>query len=1011
MPQNVNAYIDSTIPLNSFAWYRIRAVREVYNSFYSDSQRVIIGIAPYLMKDSTVITCNTVFLDPGGVAPMIGGYHTTLFRPSMPDHRVRVTFSKFSIGSAILRIWNGSQGSGSNLIGTFGYNSKPPVLSGSNPDGALLFYYDNCCNTTDSGWVALVECYKVSIKPSGVTAVLEPSQQIRINWSDNSTDETKFVIERSVNSPSLYQRLGEVSANTTTFVDNNIPANSKLYYRIRSYIDTVSSFSSDTAIIDFENAPYLVNRPDTTLFTCDRIIMDYAGLDKMSSVNAIYNTVLKPAIPGHKLRADFLQAKVTNASFSIHNGNSTNAPKFINFNGYIPLPPTFQSTAEDGSITIYNRTIPGTSDSGYIIKISCYRPAGSPTNLTGLVTSSKLVQLSWQDNSSDETKFVVQRTFEDTAKFITLRELAPNSTQFTDSTVPDNTTVYYRVIAYVNDLPTDYTNRYIAAIGFASVSMTSGTVTTCNVTFLDGGGWGTYKNDNNYTLTFIPASPNNKLKVVFSSFELENGEGDTLRIYNGPSTAYPLIGTYFRTNMPPPFESTAMGGELTFVFVSDEQVVYPGWEARVFCVPPKTPDNFTVTRIDNKQVALQWQDNNLNEDGVMIERSAGDSVSFVQIAQLPANSTSYADTSLIFNVRNYYRVRAFNNPYPSGYTNAAFAEPILCNNPTLLASTNARVNFLLNGSTKITDENCKLFANIQPYGNFPVSGIVRSSFWYDENASQAFGLYFVKRRFQILPDIHPLFKTGLVTLYFTQAEFDNYNSVTPHAKLPISPSDSSGINNVRIFVSRGASNDQTGSITSYANGPEELDPTNVLTSWNSANSYWEISVNSIGFGGMFLSSKNDTTRFCTVSSESTQITSIKSNIYGSSYQWQRFNGTSFVNISDNINYSGTQSFLLQVKTASIINEDKFRCLVNGIPSRSFVFINAAYWTGVVSNDWTNPLNWSCGSVPGPDADIVIEAGKPNYPSIHANITCGSLTVKSGATIEIQSGYNLTIKKQ
>jgi hypothetical protein len=107
-----------------------------------------------------------------------------------------------------------------------------------------------------------------------------------------------------------------------------------------------------------------------------------------------------------------------------------------------------------------------------------------------------------------------------------------------------------------------------------------------NTSFTDTGGTsGNYTNMESWTRTMIPSNPGLKIRVTFSSFNLEQ-DFDYLYIHDGSTTDYPdltfgngLTGT---TN-PGQFNSTAADGSLTFRFYSDEGVVASGWNATITC--------------------------------------------------------------------------------------------------------------------------------------------------------------------------------------------------------------------------------------------------------------------------------------------------------------------------------------------------------------------------------------------------------------------------------------------
>ena len=112
-------------------------------------------------------------------------------------------------------------------------------------------------------------------------------------------------------------------------------------------------------------------------------------------------------------------------------------------------------------------------------------------------------------------------------------------------------------------------------------------VTTCTGVFVDSGGTGNYGNSQNFTKTFCPNKPENIIRFIFKQFNLENN-ADFLYVYDGNSTAAPLLVTYTGTDLPLTLQPTAANtsGCLTFVFTSDSVNNASGWSANVSCVTP-----------------------------------------------------------------------------------------------------------------------------------------------------------------------------------------------------------------------------------------------------------------------------------------------------------------------------------------------------------------------------------------------------------------------------------------
>lgn len=117
------------------------------------------------------------------------------------------------------------------------------------------------------------------------------------------------------------------------------------------------------------------------------------------------------------------------------------------------------------------------------------------------------------------------------------------------------------------------------------VAATTSTNFCAGLPFTDTGGTSSdYTNMESWTRTMTPNNPGLKLKVTFTSFNLET-DYDYLYIYNGPDEFYPDLtsgGLTGATN-PGVFNSTAADGSLTFKFYSDQGVVAAGWNATITC--------------------------------------------------------------------------------------------------------------------------------------------------------------------------------------------------------------------------------------------------------------------------------------------------------------------------------------------------------------------------------------------------------------------------------------------
>jgi hypothetical protein len=110
------------------------------------------------------------------------------------------------------------------------------------------------------------------------------------------------------------------------------------------------------------------------------------------------------------------------------------------------------------------------------------------------------------------------------------------------------------------------------------------------------------------------------------------------------------------------------------------------------------------------------------------------------------------------------------------------------------------------------------------------------------------GVPYVGRYYSIEPTTNASTSTATITLYFTQADFNAYNTGRgSYPALPTGPSDATDISNLTIsqFHGTGTTPD------TYAGTSGTIVPTSVT--WNSTASRWEVTFSVTGFSGFFVS--------------------------------------------------------------------------------------------------------------------------------------------------------------
>ncbi len=127
-----------------------------------------------------------------------------------------------------------------------------------------------------------------------------------------------------------------------------------------------------------------------------------------------------------------------------------------------------------------------------------------------------------------------------------------------------------------------FTNIAEGAAGNYNICLSApAAASTCGNTYRDHAGTGNYGNNRNDITYLCPSNPGEKVRLVFSQFDV--AAGDALTIYNGPNTSSPVIGTYTGTSLPAEAISSDVNGCLTLRFSSNASGVAAGYTAAAYC--------------------------------------------------------------------------------------------------------------------------------------------------------------------------------------------------------------------------------------------------------------------------------------------------------------------------------------------------------------------------------------------------------------------------------------------
>jgi hypothetical protein len=158
--------------------------------------------------------------------------------------------------------------------------------------------------------------------------------------------------------------------------------------------------------------------------------------------------------------------------------------------------------------------------------------------------------------------------------------------------------------------------------------------------------------------------------------------------------------------------------------------------------------------------------------------------------------------------------------------------------------------------------NCNIIATVAPSGGAAVSGNVNACVKIDNAVPSApNGQKYVQRYFEITPAANKTTATSTITLYFTQAEFNAYNSAVGAggAALPSNSGDATGIANLKVtqFNHGGVG---TGFATYPAGSGLMIDPVDASITYDAAANggagMWSVTFNATGSGAFFVHTGN-----------------------------------------------------------------------------------------------------------------------------------------------------------
>jgi hypothetical protein len=263
--------------------------------------------------------------------------------------------------------------------------------------------------------------------PTGLSANAISSSQINLTWTDNSTDETGFIVERSLDGSTGWTQVGTPAANATSFNDTvGLSPSTQYFYRVRANNAGLQSANSNNANATTQAAPTAPAAP--TGLNAVAAGTNQINLTWTDNANNETGFIVERSLDG-------------STGWTQVGTPAANATSFNDTTGLSPSTQYFYRVrAVNGGLESGNSNVANATTDAAVA------PA-APSNLVATAVSASQINLTWTDNANNETGFVIERSLNGT-DWTQVGTAGINAVSYSNSSGLSAVTLYfYRVRA------------------------------------------------------------------------------------------------------------------------------------------------------------------------------------------------------------------------------------------------------------------------------------------------------------------------------------------------------------------------------------------------------------------------------------------------------------------------------------------------------------------------------------------------------------------------------------
>ncbi len=549
---------------------------------------------------------------------------------------VQLSWSDKSDNESGFEVEGSATGGQFSLLGTTAADAKQYLATGLTPQTGYSFRVRAVGSDGKSAYSNTASATTPAVvpnAPSNLVATSSGATSINLTWTDNSTDETGFIIERSaVSSTTGFSQIAALAANTTGYPDTTgLSATTPYWYRVKA----AGTAGNDSAWSNVATATTSVTPP------------------------AAPTNLVATASSSYEIDLTWTDNSGNETGFTLERSSVSDTTGFSEVSSSIAANAVSYNDTNGSAGTIYWYRIKATNaggPSGYSNTASAATFLLNPTGLTATAIGPDSISLAWTDNSANETGFIVQRSSTgSTSGFDLVTTTAANATTYTDaSSLSVNTTYWYRVSA----AGPAGNNSAWSSTASAKTLLQAPTGLTLSVQSMTS-----------IKLDWVDNS------TAESGFRVE-------RSSTSGTTGFALVTTT-AINITT-YTNTGLSGNTTYWYrvranaSAGNNSLWSNVPSATTTQALPAPTNLTATAPTASSVHLAWTDNSTGETGFGIETSTtSGTTGFAALTTVGANVVSYDQTTgITAGQQRWYRVKAVG---PSGndsaWSNVPFVVP------------------------------------------------------------------------------------------------------------------------------------------------------------------------------------------------------------------------------------------------------------------------------------------------------------------------------------------------